>query len=447
MRSFLVKHREFIGNVAIMMSGKTTASLIALVTMPIVARLFAPSDFGIAAMFVSIIGIVSTVGSLRYGAALVLPKDKPEALTLMALSYRVMFSLCAVLLLVIAVYEASGVNWSGLELLGGWVWLLPLGVLLSSALHIQESWLTRNKSFKTISASLIVGNASTSGFRIGFGALFGSSIYGLIVGFFLGTICRLAVQKSAVTEGLRAAFSHVDWPAIKKTARRYSDFPKYNAPAGFVFSLGQDMPVLLFGIMFSPATAGFYAMANRLSQAPITIVANSMRRVFLQKAAEISNRGGDLKRAFLLSVSALALFGAAPFVSLWLFGQELSTWLLGERWFVAGGYLEIMAPWLFMVWVAAPCNPVFIILRRQKTWLSLTTALTLLRLGAFGVAYAVTAGPEWTLQLFVIATVAGNLVTISTALVLVSRNTAHASNVASGSGQESQSDKRGQPDE
>jgi O-antigen/teichoic acid export membrane protein len=48
MRSILRANSEFIGNVAVMMSGKTIAAVIALFTMPIVARLFVPSDFGVA---------------------------------------------------------------------------------------------------------------------------------------------------------------------------------------------------------------------------------------------------------------------------------------------------------------------------------------------------------------------------------------------------------------
>ena len=65
-----------------------------------------------------------------------------------------------------------------------------------------------------------------------------------------------------------------------------------------------------------------------------------------------------------------------------------------------------------MLWVMSPCNAVFVVLRRQRFWLTLQTVLTTFRLAAFGLAYALGAGPEWTLQAFVVATVAVNLVTI-----------------------------------
>jgi O-antigen/teichoic acid export membrane protein len=146
-----------------------------------------------------------------------------------------------------------------------------------------------------------------------------------------------------------------------------------------------------------------------------------MRRVFLQKAAATNNSGRSLHKAFLLVTGGLALLGAIPFTCLSLFGQPLSIWLLGERWLTAGRFLEIIAPWMFMIWVTAPSNPIFVVLRRQKLWLLVQTILTLLRLGAFGLAFVIAAGPEWTLQAFVMVTVVGNIVTILMAFMLISQ--------------------------
>jgi O-antigen/teichoic acid export membrane protein len=419
LREFLAKHKTFVGNVAAMMSGKSLAAAIALFTTAIVARLFTPSDFGIAAAFLSIISITAIVATLRYDLALVLPKEDAEAVAVMALTYYVLFAVCIAMLLALTLYEAAGWSWPLLEMLDYWMWFLPLGVLLMAALQIQEQWLARKAAFKLVAATVVAGTLVNSGTRIGFGLLSGSSVFALIFSNILGMLCRLVLQKTAGSDDIRARFGHANRSELREMARRYADFPKLNAPAGLMFSLGQNLPVLLFGIMFSPAVAGLYAMANRLSQVPVTIVANSIRRVFLQKAAEINNLGRNLRKAFLLTTGGLALLGVVPFGCLWAFGQPLLEWLLGERWSVAGHYLEVMAPWLLMLWVTAPSNPVFIVLRRQKVWLVMQVCLTFLRLGAFGLAYILSAGPELTLQYFVIATVIGSVLTIVAALMLI----------------------------
>ena len=194
MRSFLQRHQEFIGHVAVMMSGRTVAALIALGTTPIVARLFSPHDFGVAAVFVSIVSMASQGASLRYEGAINLPKRPDEAMAIMTLAYRILFASVLFVLLLVSLYKAIGWNWSSLELLGVWAWLLPLGLLLAGALLVQESWLVRTRSFHLTSASLVANNVTTNGTRIGLGAWLGSSVYGLIISQLLGMVVQLIVQ-------------------------------------------------------------------------------------------------------------------------------------------------------------------------------------------------------------------------------------------------------------
>jgi O-antigen/teichoic acid export membrane protein len=163
-------------------------------------------------------------------------------------------------------------------------------------------------------------------------------------------------------------------------------------------------------------------MATRLTSIPTTMVAASVRRVFLQKAARIHNKGRRLTYAYLLLTGGLVLLGIVPLAVLWFFGEPLSTWLLGARWAHAGHYLEIISPWMFMLLVSAPANAVFVVLRKQKLWLNLQIGAAIIRLATFGVAYLMNADPEWTLGAFVITAVAGNLSIIATALFMSMRD-------------------------
>ena len=419
MPSFLTRHKEFLSNVAIIMSGKSLAALIALLTMPIVARLFSPEHFGVAAVFLSIIGVVASVATLRYGAAIVLPKDESEAIDIMALAFRISFGICLVVYILLGLYSVAGVSWSLLELLGSWLWFLPVGIFLLNSVYINDAWLTRKKSFKRMSAAIVTGNSATGAFRIGFGAVFGSTVPGLIFGHLLGLLLKLRVQQAHVAAGFRKALQGFDFENMRAVAQRYSDFPKHSAPAGLISSFGHHLPVLMFGMMFTPTIAGMYAMADRLSKVPVTVVAQSIQRVFMQKSAGIQQDGRSLRKAFVLTVGGLAGLGLVPFGLVWLFGQEVAVFVLGDDWSGAGAFLEIMSPWLFIVWVSSPCNSIFFVLRRLKLWLKLQTGLTVMQAAVFALAYATTATPEWTLQAFVIATVSVNIVTIVASLLLI----------------------------
>jgi len=416
--SYLRRHSGFVRDVATLMSGKTIAAVIALFTTPIVGRLFEPGDFGVAAIFASIIGITSNISSLNYAQAVVIPKTEDEALELLAFSFRVVVLFCLGMLAVIASFEFLQADVKALNLLGHWVWILPLGTLLTSTYHLQEQLLTRRRGFALISASLVAGNSIAASSRIAAGLAAGTSVYGLILGQMAGALTRIVTQWKSCGDGIRVVIRKMGLSGMRRIGRRYSDFPMLSAPAGLILSLGQDLPILLFGTIFSPAVAGYYAMASRLSRVPVTIGANAMRRVFLQRAVTIHNSGRTLGKAFLLTFGGLAALGILPFTLLWLFGEPLLTWLLGAPWAVAGRYMEIIAPWMFMLWAMSPCNAVFIVLRKQRFWLWLQSILTILRLGAFGLAFSLEAGPEWTLNAFVLVSVVGTSLTVLTTIWL-----------------------------
>jgi O-antigen/teichoic acid export membrane protein len=98
----------------------------------------------------------------------------------------------------------------------------------------------------------------------------------------------------------------------------------------------------------------------------------------------------------------LALGGVIPFGLLWLCGESILTIVLGKRWAEAGRYTELLAPWLFTLWLTVPASTVMIVLRKQSILLSMHLGILVCRLGVFIAAYALSATPEWTLRTFAI---------------------------------------------
>ena len=199
------------------------------------------------------------------------------------------------------------------------------------------------------------------------------------------------------------------WETFKRLAREYKDFPIYNAPTGLIFNFSKELPTLMLGYLYSPIIVGFYAMANRLTQMPINLAAVSIRRVFLQRLKEIRDRGGRLGNAYLKSTAALALIGIVPFGLLWFFGEKLLSILLGQRWEMAGQYVKILAPWLYLVWVTIPVNPIIVVLRKQRLWFRMHIGVMVTRLVVFVLAYLLAATPVWALSAFVVVSTIGQI--------------------------------------
>ena len=77
---------SFAANVLKLVTGSVIAQGLGVLAAPVIARLFAPEAFGVAALFVSITGIIGVVACLRYELAIMLPKTDEEAANLLGIS-------------------------------------------------------------------------------------------------------------------------------------------------------------------------------------------------------------------------------------------------------------------------------------------------------------------------------------------------------------------------
>jgi O-antigen/teichoic acid export membrane protein len=210
-------------------------------------------------------------------------------------------------------------------------------------------------------------------------------------------------------------------PPLADVAAKYKDFPLYSAPNNFLRMLSQELPTVMFALMFSPAVDGFYAKATRLARLPLRLAAQALQRVFLQRMAEIANAGRPLAPAYTKITIALAALAFPPFALLWLEGGTLLAAFLGPKWEVAGRYVVILVPWLYTLWISNPAATVMTVLRRQALLLHVQTLLAIARLIVFAVAYKLSASPEATLQAFVAVSAVATGGSVLTTYVIVRR--------------------------
>ena len=79
-------------HVSIIAGGTVIAQAVGILTMPIVSRIYSPADYGIMAVYASVIAILGELSSFRYHLAIPLPKRERYANALVILSCQVHFS-------------------------------------------------------------------------------------------------------------------------------------------------------------------------------------------------------------------------------------------------------------------------------------------------------------------------------------------------------------------
>lgn len=112
-------------------------------------------------------------------------------------------------------------------------------------------------------------------------------------------------------------------------------------------SVGKQVAVLIIGVFVGPTGAGFYRLANQLSQALTKVSGMLSRTIFAELARASASEGAEQVRALFRRMNRLALItGAAIIILILVAGKPLLVLVAGEAF--AGAY-----PLLLLLGIAA----------------------------------------------------------------------------------------------
>ncbi len=415
------KHSGFIGNVMTLVTGGVAAQGITFLLSPVITRLFSPEHFGVAALFVSIVSIVSTICVLGLDQAVVVAKDDDDAGRLFSLSVWVVCGICVALLGAVVAVRFFLPHNPWVIYLGRWIFAIPAGAFLLGMAQVINGMNLRAKQYKNIAGSKVAWTIGTTGSRIGLGFAFGSSVGGLITGNIIGYVVYVITLAHKLGSPL---FTYIVKPGtigISDLAKRYKDFPLYQTPTRFLNSFSRNLPVLLLGVLFSADVVGLYALAHRVIKVPLDLIARSVNRVYFQKSSDIFNSGASLHSSLAKTTIGLVALFLGPYLFLIYFGEGFFATLLGERWRDSGQYAAILSIWIYSAFALAPSNAVFVVIRRQGLYFNLQMLMTAARLLVFFTSYVLGMGAVDTILFFSITSAAVNLLIIAIAFNLSRR--------------------------
>jgi lipopolysaccharide exporter len=345
-------------------SGTTVAQLLGGLATPVITRLFAPEALGVSALFVSVAGIVVVIACLRYENAILLPEKDEDAANVFFLSAAM------VTLVTLAMIPPC---WFGARFfvpllnapeLAPYVPLVPLGVFTGGMILALNAWNTRRKRFGRITLAQVTATTGTVCTQIGAGAMGASTGGGLIAGSLVGSgLCGTVLLIQTVRDSA-ALFRGATFQKMLAAAKRYNRFPKYTVLSSVLNALSWQMPTFLLAAFFTTAVVGQYSLGNRLLRLPMSLIGANISRVFFQRAAEARLRG-NLPHLVQTTLQYLVTATLFPCLLLTLISKDIFVLLFGARWAEAGIYAQILSPFTFFWFLAAPLNPVLPVLEEQ----------------------------------------------------------------------------------
>jgi len=377
---------EFFKNVATVMSGVAIAQAVTLLAMPFLARLYTPHDFGIWALFISIVNIIGSISTARFEMAIILPKKNDDAVNLLASSVIISFLVSFLSLVVLVVFYKGILSYFENPEIGPYLFLAPLAIFFQGVYQAFNYWSIRNKRFKRNALGSASRSITTAGGQLLLGfAKTGAT--GLILGTILGFFVSMMVLIWGFFNKLRSYFRQINIKKIKSNISTYKNYPLINAPHAFVGKFQESGIIFFIKSFINVSIVGQYSIAMRVLTAPAGLLAKSVDQVFFEKANKQYNEGQSLKAMMYEIHKKIFLIGFPFFLILLVFAPQLFEFIFSSEYREAGVIAAILAPWLFLNLIASSTQSLFLILGKLKQVFAFSLIDISLRIIALYIGY------------------------------------------------------------
>ncbi len=353
---------EFSRNVLTLMTGTTIAQAIPIAISPILTRLYTPEDFGVFALYMSIISMVGVIVTGKYELAIMLPKNKKDALNIFFLSIILTFFISLLIFIIVLIFNEHIVCLLNNNEIAKWLYLAPFSILLIGLYNSFNYWFNRNKNYKLLSMAKATQSFTTSGSNLTFG-FFNFNNIGLIISNFISQfIIILFFIKKFDFKNIR--FFNKNKMII--FAKKYDKFPKITMCHHLLNNLSTNIPVILLAKYFSSNETGLFMFSNRIIGTPISIISGSISDVFFRELSyKMQNDKNNLLKFFKNMVFKLTFMLFPIFLILLLFLPKMVIFVFGEKWVTLGSYLQILLPMFFFRSIGSVLSHTIVVFEKQ----------------------------------------------------------------------------------
>lgn len=312
--------------------GRLVMGLFGFLNTIIVARLLAPDDFGVVAIGLTAMQILTNLSDIGVSQAVIRFRDadRDDLDTLFTLS-AIRGAAIALALVAAAPFAAAFFGDPRVFYVLVGVAAYPLMTsLINPRFYEFERLLDYSKEFFASVANklagVIVSIAIAATFR---------SYWAIILGLAANGVVQLFL--SYAMRPYRPRFSFASW-------RRILGFSGWLTGVGLMSALNNKLDPLILARLLGPAGAGQYFMGLQLAELPTREIAFPATRAIYPGLSEMQGEPRRAREAFLRGVEAMAAIAMPAAFGFALVARDLVPLLLGGKWIDAVSVVEIITP-------------------------------------------------------------------------------------------------------
>lgn len=359
--------RAFATDVFRILRGSIVGQFILFCSMPILARIYSPADFGIAQAAMSMLTVLLIAGSLRLDVAVLSAPDSALK-DIFRCAWWLSVGVCGAVWVAAAVIASWNPDWTVSQRLS-LLMLPPIGILANWNQLISYLAL-RRQAFGATANSKIV---QPSGYAVG----------ALVMGYAHPTAASLvaadAIARMSSTvilaRSVKIKAHDLALPTIKTIRTvlcNHRQLVTVGLVAALVNAAGSAFTAALLLTVFGALEAGQYSMVERIIGMPVGVLAASISQVFMGNLSR-SIALQDVRSSRITFRTILrnqTLSGVPVAVALFLLAPWLLQLLLGPGWEAAGKFARALVPLYLFAYIVGPLNMTLTLIGRQHLQLA-----------------------------------------------------------------------------
>jgi O-antigen/teichoic acid export membrane protein len=362
MIKFINIKSEFKRNIITMFTGTVISQAIPIIMSPILTRIYSPEQFGVFALYSSVIALLLLMSTGSYEMSIMLPKKDNDAKYMIYASLFVSIIISIFLLVFMYFFAEKIVLFLGNTDLLVWLYISPLLITFLALLQSLNIWNSRKKKYKTLARNKILNTSLISTSQITLGTIILSN-FGLMIGHILGHILSILVLLK-VTLKQSSLIQNFKYKKMFLLMLHFKKFPLFTLPNSIVDGVRLAGINILISKYFSIEVLGQFALAWRMVQAPLSMITAAISPVLYQKTSTTPKK--KLTKLVMQFLFKASLVSFPIFIIIYFFASDIFGFVFGTQWREAGLIASSLTPWLFLNFLTSPISSIYIIINKQQ---------------------------------------------------------------------------------
>lgn len=335
-------------------SGNTLAQFVGVAGVPLLTRLYTPSDFAAQSLFIQVVTFCTAIVTWRYEYFVQLPKNDEDARTLNGIVLLLGLLAIVVLMPIFWLLQRPLAIQLGNSAVAPWLTLAPLTAVLVSWGVATQNNAQRNRDFKNSGLSELVGKLAyvLTGLLAALAQL-GS--VGLILTTALG-----AIAKSVFVFLLRPEWGlnllRFDRLDIRTISRQYGKLASSTVVSHLLSTSAVAVPQIALGRLYGADVLGQFALVLATIYLPSGLLGAAIGQVYYQRAAASWANNEPFHGLWRDTLRKLLLIGVPIYGAIALLSPFAYPFIFGNQWYQAGTLASVMSLAAFGSFVTSPMD-------------------------------------------------------------------------------------------